>query len=293
MKKAEGQRPLSGLALILKDRGYSTLFYVPHDLHFDNIKGFLTVNGYNKLTGQDSFPSKEVLSSLGVADEVMFDRILDDLAEVQEPFLTMVMTASNHGPFIVPDRPHIHPDPSEEPQHKRFNAFRYSDWALGRFYKELVQTEWGRRTLLVIIGDHGVIKDQSRDIDLALFRVPLLMIDPGLIEPGISEHIGGQMDITATIMDVLGGQWINNTLGVSLLNDKPGHAIFIREEAVGFILNEYYLLKGFDGNLSLFKLDDPDNEIKNDELVVKMNDYSEALFSSFYNLVKSRQAGLP
>ncbi|MCF7809493.1 sulfatase-like hydrolase/transferase [bacterium] len=293
MKRAEGQRPLSGIGLVLKERGYNTLFYVPHDLHFDNIKGFLTVNGFDRLTGQHSYPAKEVLSSLGVADEVMFDRILDDLTGVQEPFLTMVMTASNHGPFIVPERPHIHPDPSVEPQHKRFNAFRYADWALGRFYEGLKQTEWGKRTLLIIIGDHGIIKDQSRDIDLALYRVPMLIIDAELIEPGVSDHIGCQMDVTATIMDILGGSWINNTYGVSLLNDKPGHALFIREEAVGFIHNDYYLLKGFDGNFSLFRLEDPDHKIKNNELSIKMNDYSEAMFSSFYFLIKSRLAGLP
>jgi len=292
MKKAEGQQQLSGLATLLKRRGYNTLFYVPHDLHFDNMQGFLVVNSFDRLTGQEAYPSSEVLSSLGVPDEVMFDRVLVDLSEVQEPFLTMIMTASNHGPFFVPDRPHPHPDPSE-PQYKRFNAFTYADWALGRFYRELQQTEWGKRTLLVILGDSGIITDLSSELDLALFHTPLLLINPELIQPGISNKIGGQKDIVATVMDALNGKWVNNTLGSSLLDDKPGHALFIEGQAVGFMQDENLFIKGRDGNKCLFRSDDLVTEIHDDELTNEMSDYSRALLTTTYHLIKSRLAGLP
>lgn len=292
MKRGEGQQEFSGLATTLKKRGYQTFFYVPHDLHFDNMQGFLVANGFDNMIGQEAYSAGEVLSSLGVPDEVMFDKILEDMKGMQQPFMTLAMTASHHGPFIVPDRLYPHIDPSE-PQYKRFNAFSYADWAFGRFYDQLRETEWGRRTVLVILGDTGFVTDLSRELDLALFHTPLLLIDKDVIEPGVSDRVGGQKDIVATIMDVLGGSWINNTMGRSLMCDKPEHALFVSGPMTGFIFKDHFLLVGRNGKSSLYALNDMSKPLVNDKLLKDMVSYSKALMTSTHFLIRSRLVGLP
>jgi len=326
MKRSEGQQRFAGLATILKERGYHTRFYVTHDPHFDNMQGFLIANDFDEVIGQHDYPANEAISSLGVPDHVMFDRAFNELNGANEPFLAVILTGSHHGPFIIPeDIPYPRYDSSElEAKRypafsrnewvKRCNAFSYADWSLGQFYNKVTETNWEKKTLLVITGDSGVILDKQKELDLAQFHVPLLLIDKNVIQPGISSSVGGQKDVAATIMDVLGGRYINNTLGTSLIagNAVP-HTLFIEGNMTGFILstpNDYssktsikaagkvlstpiYLLQSKHRKPMLYRLNYLSEPIINVEKAKEMITYSDALLTATYHLVKSRQVGLP
>ncbi len=294
MKRGEGQQRFSGIATVLKERGYHSMFFVTHDPHFDNMQGFLVANDFDRVIGQPDYPASEVVSSLGVPDHVMFDRALEELNAVEEPFLALLLTGSHHGPFIIPrDKPYPRVDPSD-PEARRYNAFSYADWSLGRFYDRIVQTDWGKRTLLVVTGDSGVILDKQKELDLALFHVPLLLVDDSLVPPGVSRRVGGQKDIVATVMDALGGVWVNNTLGVDLRSSEAApHALFIEGRATGFILPPYLLLERRFGNPTLYRFDDDSSRIDDAEIVSRMKVYSNALLSTTYAMVKTMQVGLP
>jgi len=292
MRRVEGQQPFSGLGTLLKERGYNTLFYVTHDPHFDNMKGFLIGNGFDKVIGQSDYPASEVVSSLGVPDEVLFNRVLDDLNRLEQPFLTVIMTGSSHGPFIHPDRPFIHTDPSH-PDVKRFNAFRYADWAFGRFYDDIRARDWGDSTLIVALGDHGVNWNPKLELDLSWSHVPLLLTCPGIIEPGVCEHIGGQKDVVATVMDMLGGGWINNTLGRSLLDkDYIGHALVVEGKAYGFVYDNFYFMHSRSHDAALFNLPDLVQVTDNSNLLDCMNYSVKALLSTTNHLIVSRMVGM-
>ena len=290
MKGSGGQQPFSGLASILKQRKYNTRFYITHDPHFDNMKGFMIGNGFDKVIGQSDYPMDEVVSSLGVPDEVMFDRLLNDLDWIDQPFFSMLLTASAHGPYIHPDRPFPHTDPSD-PDVKRFNAFSYADWAFGRFYDEVISTHWGENTMFVMLGDHGVNWHPQLELDQSLYRVPLLLISQGLIDPSVSHRIGGQPDITATVMDILGGNWINNTLGQSLLNDNPGYALFIEGKTIGFVTNDSYMIRSRDGICNLYNLNDFSPAIDMPDVLQSMTNDAVTLLSATNYLISKRLVG--
>ena len=40
---------------------------------------------------------------------------------------------------------------------KRFNAFKYSDWALGQFMEKCKSDKFYEKTIFIILGDHGFI----------------------------------------------------------------------------------------------------------------------------------------
>ena len=294
MKRGEGQQRFSGLATILKERGYHTRFYATHDTHFDNMQGFLVANDFDQVVGQSDYPASEVISSLGVPDHVMFDKALAELNEVEEPFLALLLTGSHHGPFIIPDdKPYPRVDP-KDPEAKRYNAFSYADWSLGRFYDQVKQTDWGKNCLLAITGDSGVIIDKQVEMDLALFRVPLLLIDEGVISPAVSDRVGGQKDIVATVLGVLGGTWVNNTLGIDLRSDVgTPHALFIEGRATGFISPPYFLLRSGHDHPALYRFDNLSLPVIEDNLTNEMIRYSKALLSTTYYMVTSMSVGLP
>ncbi len=289
MKRSEGQQTFSGLATILKGRNYNTRFYTTHDPHFDNMKGFLTGNGFDKIIGQSEYPADAVVSSLGVPDEVMFNRVLNDADQIDQPFFTLLLTGSAHGPYIHPDRSFPHSDPSD-PDVDRFNAFSYADWALGKFYNEALSRDWGDNTIFVILGDHGVNWQPLLELELSLYRVPLLLVGPGVVQPKITQRVGGQPDITATVMDMLGGNWINNTLGQSLLNDQSGHALFIEGHAFGFVANDRYIIRNRNGNINLYNL----NDLTPIPIESKdMTNNALTLLSATHYLITNRLVGIP
>jgi phosphoglycerol transferase MdoB-like AlkP superfamily enzyme len=294
MKRGEGQQRYAGIATLLKERGYQTRFYTTHDPHFDNMQGFLVANDFDVVIGQADYPAAEAISSLGVPDHVMYERAAADFAGLEQPFLALLLTGSHHGPFIVPeDKPFRRFDRSE-PNYLRYNAFSYADWALGWFYDRMQEATWGDSCLLVITGDHGVTLDQQMEMDLNLYHVPLLLVDSKLIEPGVNGTLGGQKDIVATIMALLGGEWINNTLGANLR--APGtypHALFVEGRQSGFINDGMFLHSGRRGKPLLYKMDNLMEPVEDNTSLQMLQGNSDALLAAAYHLIQERRVGLP
>src|SRR5690606_4728694 len=93
-----------GLPKILKENGYSTYYFTTHDDQFDNIGGFLSANGVERVVSVHDYPSSEVKSTLGVPDHVMFGKVISEMnaRTSEKPFFTTILTGSNHTPYILP-----------------------------------------------------------------------------------------------------------------------------------------------------------------------------------------------
>ena len=120
---------MHGLPNVMKAKGYHTLYFTTHDEQFDNVAGFLYGNGVERIVSQKDYPAREVKSTLGVPDHVMFDRALQELDAQQQPFFACLLTASDHNPHIFPE------GISLKPQSKDLSSqmVEYADWAIGRF----------------------------------------------------------------------------------------------------------------------------------------------------------------
>jgi len=248
-------RPFPGIGLLLKERGYSTAFYCTHDPLFDHLAPFILVNGFDRFYGLWDY-QWERRYTWGVADEVMFDHALVNFGQMQEPFLGVLLTCSSHHPFDHPtDRPYRHTELSND-HHERFNSFTYADWALNQFYRQAMETDWGKNTVFVITGDHGINWFPKLELDLIMFKVPLLFLGPG-IQPAVNNRLGSQKDILPTLFNMLGGDYTNATLGVNLRDDKTTpHAVVGEEALLGYIKGDYYVYQNRSGDVSLYRLDD-------------------------------------
>ena len=242
----------SSMANILKQRNFSSNFIFSGDLKYDNMKGFLSTQGYDQFYGEEEFDDDAFSTSWGVSDEGLFNKSLEILSTQSEPFFSTILTMSNHPPYLFPESSAFERIKSNKKNESRLNAFKYSDWALGNFISEFKRLPLYERTIFVILGDHGFISDdynQNTSIDLASYHIPCLVIAPGL-DSDINNRIASQVDIIPTILDLLGGSFIHHSWGKSLLsppsiNDFAIVAPSGMNHIAGMIQDDSFLIYNF------------------------------------------------
>lgn len=262
MKQVPGQTHFRSLAAILKDYDYQTLFFTTHDPHFDNMQGFTMSNGINRMYSSLDFDPDEWIGTWGVPDHVLFDRAAQVLSDgSHDRFFAMLLSTSNHGPWQVPDVP-FERIPEEVDRSDELNAFKYSDWALGRFVRQIQNDPALSNTLIFITADNGTPFGQTLDLDLTYLQIPLLIIDTDRRLPaGVrSDRLGGQLDILATVMGLVRLDYDNYSFGHDLLDSVTAvtdFAQFSEWYKVGYIEGDYYSIYRLRGApSSCYRLDD-------------------------------------
>lgn len=109
--KRDKSDDVATIARVLKDDGYRTEFVYGGDGAFDGMKSFALRNGWDQfhedsLVGESSFGEDAYRTIWGVADEHMYDALLDRqrvAARDGVPFFGTALTVSNHKPFLTPD----------------------------------------------------------------------------------------------------------------------------------------------------------------------------------------------
>jgi phosphoglycerol transferase MdoB-like AlkP superfamily enzyme len=301
LKDAMGQQEFSGIGSLLRRRGYATYFFVPHDPAFDNMYGFMRQNGFDRIVGLDDYDNSPKLSTLGVADHTMFEKAVDLLSQQNEkPFLAMLLTSTNHVPYIVPDVD-FGRLPGESREVRKLNTFKYSDWALGRFFSLAERKPWFKNTVFVVTADHGFPHNPRYDFDLSLVHVPLWIWMPG-VEGFPSKRIdrtGSHIDIMPTVMGLCGFSYVNNTFGKDLLDTAAvpaPFAFFLEEETTCLIKDRYFLVDRLNAGRHLYDLRAPgsvDLVTVEPERVAAMTGLSHSILQSSYYLYRNRLCGLP
>lgn len=278
-----------GFAAVLQNLGYQTAYFTTHDKEFDNVAGFLSLNGVQRVVSQADYPVSEVKTTLGVPDDYMFRYsmdIYDQMAAQGKPFFAAMMTASDHGPYYIPD--YFEPRSTEI----KYQITEYADWSLQRFMELASAKPWYDNTLFVFVADHGAALDTDYSIPLSYFHSPLVFYIPGM-EAVASEALASQMDIFPTVMGILGQPYVNNTFGIDLLNDSRPYVYFMGDNKYGVLDGEWlFINKPGAGKKGLYKYRDKD--ITNwlevyPELGEAMQKYGESAWQmSEYQLIKKK-----
>ena len=109
--KRDRSEGLATLASVLRDQGYHTEFLYGGDGRFDRMRDFALANGWEEfrddsLLGGSSFPDDAYRTIWGVADEHLFDALLERQREARDAgrrLFATALTVSNHKPFLTPD----------------------------------------------------------------------------------------------------------------------------------------------------------------------------------------------
>ncbi len=240
--KSYVKEPFSGLGPLLKQQGYENYFYTTHDPHFDNMEGFFTLNKFDHCISQYDFESSQAESSLGVPDHLLFDKLLQTTNErkLEKPFLSVLMTASDHGPWRIPTDISFKPE-GKTPQE---NCTLYADWAIGRFMKTAQKQRWFNNTVFIFLGDHGLSMGHTYEMPLSYNHVPCIIYQPMLFKPDTIKTPCYQPDIPATVMGILKTNYTNNTFGINILKEKHPYVVFSADDKIGCIdSNGFYYYK--------------------------------------------------
>lgn len=240
-----------GLAATLQKNGYQTAYFTTHDKEFDNVAGFLSQNGIERIVSQADYPVSEVKTTLGVPDDYMFRfamPIFDEMASKNRPFCATMMTASDHGPYYLPD--YFKPKNTE----LKYQITEYADWSLRRFIEMASEKPWFDNTLFVFVADHGAALDTDYSIPLSYFHSPLVFYMPKHLQSIESECVASQMDVFPTVMGILGKSYVNNTFGIDLRKEKRRYAYFMGDDKYGVLDGEWLLInKPSEDQIGLYK----------------------------------------
>lgn len=278
-----------GMSSTLLKNGYSTTYFTTHDSQFDNVEGFLRANDFQNIISESDYPKSEVKTTLGVPDDYMFRfsiPILNNLAKAEEPFFVTFMTASDHGPYYLPD--YFTPKTKDI----KTQIVEYADWALHNFVSMASKEVWFDNTIFVFIADHGSPIDATYDIALNYFHTPLFIYAPKIFSNNrVHDKIGSQIDVYPTIMGLLKQEYINNTLGVDLINEDRKYAIINDDDKIGILDSTYFcIMKGDGSELELYKYRDKDRTNyfeENKSKALDMAEYAKSNMQVYQNMILS------
>ena len=248
-----------GMGSVLKQLGYSTTYFTTHDDQFDNVGGFLRGNDYEQIISEQDYPAEKVESTLGVPDDYLFEFAIPKLNELHQkskPFFVAMMTASDHGPYIVPH----YFTPKQTDVKKQI--VEYADWSIQKFIELASKQTWFKNTLFVFIADHGAFMDAKFDVPLSYNHVPFIIYASELIKtPQAFEQFGGQIDVFPTLMNLVQLPYTNNTLGVDLFTHQRPYTYFCNDDKLAVIDNEYLFVYRKNSESSLYRY--PNKDTKN------------------------------
>ena len=251
--KSYVKNQFNGLGTLLFNLGYENYFYTTHDPHFDNMEGFFKLNNFKNIISQYNFDNSLAESSLGVPDHLLFDKLIDinKNRNNTKPFLSVVMTASDHGPWKIPDNISFKPN-GNTPQE---NCTLYADWSIGRFMEMAKKESWYNSTVFIFLGDHGLSMGHTYEMPLSYNHVPCIIHQPNLFKADTIESPCYQPDIPATVMGIINTKYTNQTFGINILKEKHPFVVFSADDKIGCVDNKgFYFYKTLsNGNTYLRK----------------------------------------
>lgn len=152
------------------ESGYSATFMSGMDEGWENIGIGLENQGFNKVFKYElcSEHPEYKFNSVGVYDHHLMNSLFEHLSQKKEvPQLFVVMTTTNHPPFVYPDDIQL-PSLSDEfysnsvfankreVEEKYIRGYQYANKSMAQFLDRLKASPLADNTIVIITGDHNV-----------------------------------------------------------------------------------------------------------------------------------------
>ena len=243
---------------ILSDEKYYSAVFHGNDASFWNREAMYDSLGYNRYFSKaDYVVTEENSVNYGIKDIPFFQQSIQHLEKLQKPFYARFITLTNHFPFLLEEEDQFIPEAStsEMVVNRYVTTVRYQDEAIKTFFQDLKASGLYENTMFVLYGDHYGISDKYEHGVLELLgqedtivnrmqlqSVPLIIHVPG-VEGKTFSNIGGEIDIRATILHLLGISAEDNfSFGHNLFTRDPHHPVIFRDGS--FIAKDYFYKAG-------------------------------------------------
>lgn len=248
---------MNSLGNIMNGAGYQSDFIYGGYGYFDNMNEFFSTNGYT-IKDRESIPEEEIFNETiwGVADEILFSQVLksmDEHYQAGQPALEMIMTTTNHRPFIFPEG-----RIDDKYQGIREGACRYTDWAISDFLKRAQSQPWFDDTIFVIVADHQANVAGKTSLPVNKYHIPCIIYSPKLVAPGKNDRLISQSDLAPTLLGMLGISYDSRFLGRDIAQVKPGdeHVFISTYQSIGYIQGDELVVLEPGKKVKTYHIDD-------------------------------------
>jgi Sulfatase len=261
------------LAAVLRGQGYHTALFHSGRFRYLGMQSVVRGRGFQVLEDAGQIGGDRE-SSFGIDEPSAVRRMLGwiDGLPRGDRFLATYVPIAGHHPYETPEPG---PFPEQRAIDRYRNALHYADAAVGQLVDGLRARGLERQTVVVLVGDHGQAFGQHQGNFGHTFRiyeenvrVPLVISAPGAVPgpmrvPGLASHI----DITPTVLDLLGLAPDAGHQGLSLLRGRRSRVYFFADASLGLVgLRDgrwKYIHETDSGRSRLFDLDADPAELTN------------------------------
>lgn len=236
------QNSFEALPKILSEYGYSTFSAHAYRGDFWNRQQMHQSLGFQSSLFEEDLAEDEHVG-WGLGDQQFFDQMVEKITELPEPFMSFLITLSNHHPYnSLPQEYKQLPLKQLEGTllGNYLNSVRYTDMAVGKLIERLERKGLSDQTVLAFYGDHdaGIPFGDVANLlninptplnELLTDKVPLIVHVPNQKGAEI-QTVGGHLDFTPTMLDLLGiDPEFAPFMGSSLLNPPEGKLVISRD----------------------------------------------------------------
>jgi phosphoglycerol transferase MdoB-like AlkP superfamily enzyme len=245
MIKREHNEHMFTLGSVFRAKGYETAFIYGGFGYFDNMNHFFSQNGY-KVVDRNSVDAADITFAnvWGACDEDLYRwtmREADVAFAAGKPFHAFVMTTSNHRPFTFPEGRIDLPSKTSG----RAGAVKYTDFAIGQFFREAAQKPWFKDTVFVIVADHCAASAGRAELPVQNYHIPLFIYSPGgHIAPGRIKALTSQVDFAPTLLGLLNWRYVSRFFGhdVRRVPSEATRALIGNYQKIGHLQGNHFVV---------------------------------------------------
>jgi hypothetical protein len=236
---AHAAAPCDGLPRLLGQAGYRTSLFHAGRFVYLGMNELLTRQGFDTLEDAGAIGG-HVKSSFGVDEPSVVRRMLSwiDGLPAGQKFMLIYAPVAGHHPYASPE---AGPFGASDELGMYKNALHYGDRSLGVLLDGLRSRGLDGRTIVIAFGDHGEAFGQhDGNYGHSIFiyeenvRVPLVIGLPGG-EALKVRRLASVIDITPTILDLVGLPAAPLHEGASLLDPRDRMALFFTDYTLGWL----------------------------------------------------------
>jgi phosphoglycerol transferase MdoB-like AlkP superfamily enzyme len=250
-------KPIETLARVLKRDGYTNTFIYAGRGAFDHVRSFMLANGYDRFIEQTDFKNPQFATIWGVCNEDLYARGIEECRNADQagtPFLLAMLSVSNHEPFKYPEG-RIPENPNER---KRENAVKYTDYAIGHFFEAAKRERFWTNTVFVVVADHGARVYGHQTIPMKSYEIPFLVLGPAAVkEPARIGTLGGQVDVSPTVLGLIGRPYVSAFFGRDLFKIDPatGRSFLNHNRDIGLYEDKELVVLGLNRTVEFYEGD--------------------------------------
>ncbi len=237
----------SSPAFLYRAKGYETSLVYGGNVGWRDIDKFFSRQGFDHIFGDHEIEgvikdkNKKYKDDWGVFDEYLFDFVEARLKNATTPQFMIVMTTTNHPPYVVSEDYEAKPldiPPQLESRltgerdliAARFKAYQYANDKAGLLLDHIKEGPLGEKTVVAITGDHnfGNMISFTAAQYIKFRGVPFYLYLPDALRPHAYDDtvFGSHKDIFPTLYPLTLSDTEYITLGENMLDPARPHYAF-------------------------------------------------------------------